>query len=123
MGKMNESGSNDNIREDKHVSFRIDPETDEFLNTYSKMVGVNKTQLFKDSMLHILLMNLGNNDYPNPQSIISQSILHYLFDRCKDDNLVGAGRTSSLQIVDTNLNGFAFQKIHKLGGIRLSIES
>ena len=79
--KSKEKKSNHNIL------LRLDHETNEMLEQFSKIYKTNKTQLIRTSITNTVNLNLGNPLYPNPKSIFSQSILHYLFDRCQENEL------------------------------------
>ncbi len=76
------------IKKSKHeILLRLDDETNEMLDTYSKMIKTNKTQLIRNSITNFMFVNLDNSNYPNPKSIFSQSMVHFLLDKCKDDEL------------------------------------
>ncbi|UYP44218.1 hypothetical protein NEF87_000503 [Candidatus Lokiarchaeum ossiferum] len=76
------------------ISLRLDSETNKMLDTYSKIVSTTKTQLIRDSVSSIMFLNLGNPKYHNPKSIFSQSMLHFLFDRCNDEDLLELAQIS-----------------------------
>ena len=66
---------------------RLDEETNALIDQYSDLVGVNKTQLIRNSISSFMFLNSGISDYPNPKSIVSQSTLHFLYDKCNEEDL------------------------------------
>ncbi len=71
----------------KSILLNLDQETDDFLTKYSKIVGISKSQLLRNSINNFSNLNLDNPNYPNPKSIFSQSTMHYLFDRCTEEEI------------------------------------
>ena len=79
--------SRESQKKSQKIVIRFDPETAEFIEEYSKIVGINKTQLIRNSVTSAIFLNVGNPDYFNPKSIFSQSMMHFLFDRCSIEEL------------------------------------
>jgi len=74
--------SRESQKKSKKIVIRFDQETAEFIEEYSKIVGINKTKLIRNSVTSAMFLNVGNPDYFNPKSIFSQSMMHFLFDKC-----------------------------------------
>jgi len=69
------------------ILLRLDHETNQILETYGKSIGINKTQLIRNSLSNLIFSNFGNPTYFNPKSIFSQNMLHFLFNKCSENEL------------------------------------
>ena len=84
---VNRSNKSESLKKTRKFVVRFDQETAEFINDYAELVGTNKTQLIRNAVTSAVFLNTGNLEYFNPKSIMSQSLLHFLFERCSDQEL------------------------------------
>ena len=73
---------------------RLDDEQNEMLENYAEISGITKTELIRNSITNGLLLNTHDPEYPNPKSIFSQSMIHYLFDKCSESELLELAQIS-----------------------------
>lgn len=69
------------------MMLRLDDEQNSMLEEYAKSVNIKKTHLIRNSLTSTMFLNSYNPDYPNPKSIFSQSMLHFMFERCSKEDL------------------------------------
>ena len=81
---MSKSGKKKKIYK---FTVRLDESTQKFLDVYSKITSIKKSKLIRNSISNLIFLNLDNPDYPNPKAIMSQSLLHFLFDKCSDEEI------------------------------------
>ena len=102
------STMNPKLKKKSHkLVVRFDSDTAAFIDEYSNIVKMNKTQLIRNAVTSAIFLNAGNPDYFNPKSIMSQSMLHFLFDRCSEKDLKQLAKMSydlSINEIEMNKN-------------------